>query len=83
MGDSGVHLLENSSRAKTSLSATQDDLAELQKSVKDALELPIVGVVSDGQLSIRKAVETALPEAAHGLCHFHYLKEAAKPVLRC
>lgn len=39
--------------------------------MKDALEVPIVGVVSDGQLSIRKAVEKALPEAAHGLCHFH------------
>jgi hypothetical protein len=38
------------------------------------------GVVSDGQRSIRNAVETALPEAAHGLCHFHYLKEAAKQI---
>ena len=42
--------------------------------------MPIVGVVSDGQRSIRNAVETALPEAAHGLCHFHYLKEAAKSI---
>ena len=42
--------------------------------------MPIAGVVSDGQRSIRKAVETALPESAHGLCHFHYLKEAAKPI---
>jgi transposase-like protein len=48
--------------------------------VKSALQVPIVGVVSDGQRSIRKAVETALPESAHGLCHFHYLKEAAKPI---
>lgn len=40
--------------------------------------MPIVGVISDGQVSIRKAVATALPEAAHGLCHFHYLREAAK-----
>jgi hypothetical protein len=66
--------------AKTSLSATQDDLAELLKAVKSALKVPIVGVISDGQRSIRKAVETALPESAHGLCHFHYLKEAAKPI---
>ena len=48
--------------------------------MKAALDVPIVGVVSDGQRSIRKAVEMALPEAAHGLCHFHYLKEAAKTV---
>lgn len=66
--------------AKTSLSATQFDLAELLKVVKSGLKVPIVGVISDGQRSIRKAVETALPEAAHGLCHFHYLKEAAKPI---
>ena len=42
--------------------------------------MPIVGVISDCLRSIRNAVETALPEAAHGLCHFHYLKEAAKPI---
>lgn len=66
--------------AKTCLSATQEDLAVLLKVVKGALDVPIVGVVSDGQRSIRNAVETALPEAAHGLCHFHYLKEAAKPI---
>ena len=62
------------------MSATQEDLAELLKTVKSALKVPIVGVVSDGQRSIRNAVEVALPEAAHGLCHFHYLKSAAKPI---
>jgi len=37
-------------------------------------------VISDGQHSIRKAVQTVLPEVPHQLCHFHYLREAAKPV---
>lgn len=37
-------------------------------------------MVSDGQRSIRNAVATALPEAVHGLCHFHYFHEAAKPL---
>ncbi len=37
-------------------------------------------MVSDGQQSIRKAVEVALPQVPHGLCHFHYLREAAKPI---
>jgi len=40
--------------------------------------VPIAGVISDGQQSIRQAVKTALPEVAHALCHFHYLREAAK-----
>ena len=48
--------------------------------MKQALGVPIAGVISDGQQSIRKAVEVALPNVPHGLCHFHYLREAAKPI---
>lgn len=66
--------------ARTLLSATQPDLAALFEEVKQWLPVPIAGVISDGQHSIRKAVAMALPEVAHGLCHFHYLKEAAKPI---
>ena len=42
--------------ARSLLSSTQDDLAKLIGEVKAALSVPIVGVVSDGQDSIRKAV---------------------------
>lgn len=66
--------------AKTLLSSTSKDLAPLLIQVKQSLMVPILGVVSDGQHSIRKAVASALPEVAHGLCHFHYLREAAKPI---
>lgn len=66
--------------AKTLLSATTTDLAALLVQVKQALMVPVVAVVSDGQQSIRKAVAAALPEAAHGLCQFHYLREAAKQI---
>jgi hypothetical protein len=66
--------------AKTLLSATSEDLAPLLKQVKQDLPVPIVGVVSDGQSSIRKAVAQVLPEVAHGLYHFHYLREAAKGI---
>ena len=62
------------------LSSTSEDLVPLLVHVKQMLSVPIVGVISDGQTSIRKAVASALPEAAHGLCHFHYLREAAKPM---
>jgi transposase-like protein len=44
------------------------------------LDVPIHGVISDGQHSIRKAVQAALPDVPHQLCHFHYLREAAMPV---
>ncbi len=42
--------------------------------------MPIRGVISDGQTSIRNAVRAALPDVPHQLCQFHYLREAAKPV---
>src|SRR5205823_10182698 len=66
--------------AKSLLSSTQEDLAKLIAEVQQALSVPIVGVVSDGQDSIRKAVKKALDGVPHHLCHFHYLREAAKPV---
>ena len=66
--------------ARSLLSSTRDDLAQLLREVKRALAVPIVGVVSDGQDSIRKAVAQALDGVPHHLCHFHYLREAAKPI---
>ena len=56
------------------------DIAEEAASLCRQLSIPIVGVISDGQRSIRKAVARALPGVAHQLCHFHYLREAAKPI---
>jgi hypothetical protein len=66
--------------ARSLLSSTRDDLAALLTEVKEALEVPIAGVVSDGQDSIRKAVKKALDDVPHQLCHFHYLREAARPI---
>jgi hypothetical protein len=66
--------------ARSLLSSTQDDLARLITEVKEALEVPIAGVVSHGQNSIRKAVKQALDGVPHQLCHFHYLREAARPI---
>lgn len=66
--------------AKSLLSATTADLAALLREVIAALQVPIAAVVSDGQLSIRRAVAQALPGVPHQLCHFHYLREAALPI---
>ena len=66
--------------AKTLLSSRNEDLVALLLEVTNTLNVPIDGVVSDGQQSIRKAVRVALPSIAHGLCHYHYLKEAIKPI---
>jgi hypothetical protein len=74
--------------ARSLLGATEDDLAPLVAEVREVLVgpdpeqpvVPILGVVSDGQQSLRKAVARALPGVPHQLCQFHYLREAARPI---
>jgi hypothetical protein len=66
--------------ARSLLSATEADLAGLLREVQRVLPVPVRGVISDGQQSIRKAVKAALPGVPHQLCHFHYLREAAQPI---
>jgi hypothetical protein len=73
--------------ARSLLSSCRDDLAVLLREVEAALrgapgepEVPIAGVISDGQHSIRDAVAAALPGVPHQLCQFHFLREAARPV---
>jgi hypothetical protein len=46
------------------------------KALADKLNLPILGIVSDAQLSIRQAVDAALPGVPHQCCHFHCLRDA-------
>src|SRR5215210_5208347 len=66
--------------ARSLLGGTSEDLKPLLQEVADALEVPIKGIISDGQHAIRKAVGSALPGVPHQLCQFHYLREAAKEV---
>jgi hypothetical protein len=82
--------------ARSLLSASEGDLAPLLEEVRHALSasaagseapvtaaipaIPILGVVSDGQHSIRRAVARTLPGIPHQLCQFHYLREAARPI---
>src|ERR687886_92169 len=47
--------------ARSLLSGTANDLAALLQQVAANLGVPVLGVVSDGQTSIRRAVEQALP----------------------
>jgi hypothetical protein len=66
--------------ATSLLSATITDLTALLTEVREALPVPIPGLVSDGQDTIRKAVAQARPGVPHPLGHFHYLREAAQPI---
>ncbi|MBV8076016.1 MAG: transposase, partial [Planctomycetaceae bacterium] len=66
--------------ARSLLSSTAPDLAGLITEMRTALPVPITGVISDGQDSLRTAVAKALPGGPHQLCHFHYLREAAQTI---
>jgi Transposase, Mutator family len=66
--------------ARSLLSGRGVDLEPLLREVAEAVGVPVLGVVSDGQTSIRRAVERALPGVPHQLCQFHFLREAAHPV---
>lgn len=66
--------------ARSLLSAAKSELQPLLAGVAAMLPVPVVGVVSDGQHSIRRAVAAALPGVPHQLCQFHYLREAAQPL---
>src|SRR3982751_1607741 len=66
--------------ARSLLSSTIEDLARLIAEVRRALPVPITGVISDGQDTIRRAVARPLRGVPHRACHFHYLREAAKPI---
>jgi hypothetical protein len=66
--------------ARSLLSATEESLVGLLGEVLEELEVPVLGVISDGQHPIRRAVARVLPGVPHQLCQFHYLREAAKEV---
>ncbi len=65
--------------ARNLLSADTESVASLLSEVK-AMRVPVRGVVSDAQRSIRLAVERELPGVPHQLCHFHYLRNIARPI---
>ena len=44
------------------------------------LGLRVAGILSDKQRGLAPAVAVVFPQAKHGLCQMHYLKNAAEPV---
>jgi hypothetical protein len=66
--------------ARSLLSGRAQDLAALLREAVDAVGVPVIGVISDGQTSIRQAVALVLPGVPHQLCQFHFLREAAHPI---
>jgi hypothetical protein len=68
--------------ARPLLSSTQGDITGLLQEVKlllEPLKVPVKGIISDGEETIRSAVAFVFPDIPHQLCQFHYLKDAIKP----
>lgn len=66
--------------AKSVKSSSAEELKSLIQPVID-LDFPIIGIVTDGQQSIRLAMESLLPEVPYQYCQYHYLKDIAKPIV--
>lgn len=69
--------------ARPLLSSTQGDITSLLQEVKHLLKelaVPVRGLISDGEETIRSAVAFVFPEVPHQLCQFHYLKDAIDPL---
>jgi len=45
-----------------------------------ALDLPVLGAISDAQESLCQALAALWPAVPHQLCQFHYLREASRPM---
>ncbi len=45
-----------------------------------ALDLPVLGAVSDAQESLCQAIADLWPDVPHQLCQFHSLREASRPI---
>ena len=68
--------------ARPLLSSTQGAITALLQDVKrllESLKVPVKGIISDGEETIRSAVAFVFPNVPHQLCQFHYLKDAIKP----
>ena len=65
--------------ARNLLSSATPEIEKLLDEVI-CLGVPILGVISDKQESIRLAVSRRLEGVPHQLCHYHYLRDLAQPV---
>jgi mutator family transposase len=66
-------------RAANLVEASASALEELLRPIAQ-VGVPVRGIISDAQESIRLAVGAVFPEVPHQTCQFHALREAARPL---
>jgi hypothetical protein len=66
-------------KAETLETGDQHTLAQRLLDPIKSWDMPVKGIVSDAQESIRLAVAQVYPQQPHQCCQFHGLKEAGRP----
>lgn len=69
--------------ARSLVGGSQTDLTPMLGEVREALQVAVVpmrGIITDGQHSLRQAGAAVFPGVPHQLCQFHSLREAARPI---
>lgn len=83
-GNETIYLVRDvlTGRILNAENVTSSDAQTLKQILSPVLKLPVpvVGVISDAQISEIKAIGELWPDIPHQTCQFHYLREAGRPI---
>ncbi len=83
-GNETIYLVREVSTGR--LIHAQNVITSDEKTIKKVLskvvelDVPVVGIISDAQQSLREAIASLWPDVPHQTCQFHYLQDAARPI---
>lgn len=83
-GNETIYLVRDvlTGRLLNAQNVSNSDAATLMKVLQPVMELglPIIGAISDAQISEVLAIAQLWPDIPHQTCQFHYLREAGRPI---
>ncbi len=83
-GNETIYLVRDvlTGRVLNAQNVSSSDTQTLKQVLQPVVELalPVIGVISDAQVSERLAVAELWPNIPHQTCQFHYLREASRPI---
>lgn len=83
-GNETIYLVRDAltGRVLTAENVTASETAVLKQLLAPvkALDVPVLGTISDAQESILQALEQLWPDVPHQVCQFHVLRDASRPM---
>jgi hypothetical protein len=83
-GNETIYLIREVSTGRLihAQNVTTSDANTIKKVLSTVIDfdIPVIGVISDAQQSLRDAVASLWPDVPHQTCQFHYLQDAARPI---